>query len=788
LPGSDPARGRGPWPVRVGLIVVVGVYLASVLFGIAAPLLWGHHGYHAATYMLRAIMTLRFHIVTPSNWAGYEYPPRFAWYFHHPIGYHHLLVPFVWLFGAREWVARGFAATGGLFVLWALYALVKRHWSREMGLLATAVFVAMPFVTQYAVLLDPMLPTMALTLVALDSFLRYWEEPERRWLAAGCGAFVGAGLLMWDGYFEAFFLGVVAMCWLVTPRGLGARLLVDGKRTRLNAAIAWVGLTGAASALTMAFHFLFTWKVGMMSDFDASYHQRHAAGFDYVYGRELDWAGLLFGKPLLVAGILWVVVFVGRAAAGRARRRDVGVWLFLVNKTFYIYLFREAAAVHEYRVDWYSLFLALAVVDLISDAGALASTVIRRPRVAAIAAPAVMALLAAGFLHQEVPLGYKKLIESRETMGTDTPGYNADYPKQLFAQEVARRTGPEDFVFTLTAGFPRRIEFYFYMDRSNVDIASLNQLRTMRKERPRSLLVLNPSAVSGAERDILLELLRKYPADIYDGYMVVDMRHEQPGIHEYRFVPEPMGLLYRYFVSHKYPPMHPVPATSSTLECLYADARLPVPGDLAPLAPLGLPTAEQALCRHDLLLRKGDRAGADAVVEKLRGMLTPVDRALGPGLRIVAARFESRRGDDVWLRVDAPKLVPDAIALRLRLRAADAGANPKTPIVVEQRVTKRLREAPEGTLDFERFPPMYMPVGRFHAQIELVDYSRPAPAAAPRPPVEETPARRRRPHRRRGHAPPPPTSTIVPAPARAKGPPALLPAAASADLGIVEIR
>jgi 4-amino-4-deoxy-L-arabinose transferase-like glycosyltransferase len=87
-------------------------------FGIAGPYLWGHFGYHGATYVLRARMTLRFHLLTPATWPGFVVPPLpQSFYFHHPIGYHHILVPFLWLFGDHEWVARAVAAGGGLLCL-----------------------------------------------------------------------------------------------------------------------------------------------------------------------------------------------------------------------------------------------------------------------------------------------------------------------------------------------------------------------------------------------------------------------------------------------------------------------------------------------------------------------------------------------------------------------------------------------------------------------------------------------------------------------------------------------
>ena len=97
--------------------------------------------------MLRARMSLRLHMLSPATWAGFETPPLNALYFHHPIGYHHLLTLLIPIFGDHEWLARGVAAAGGLFALWALYALVRALWSREAGLVAVAVYVALPVLT-----------------------------------------------------------------------------------------------------------------------------------------------------------------------------------------------------------------------------------------------------------------------------------------------------------------------------------------------------------------------------------------------------------------------------------------------------------------------------------------------------------------------------------------------------------------------------------------------------------------------------------------------------------------
>ena len=63
-----PPRG----PATAGLAVCVFVYCLYSSFGIAAPFWWGHHGYHGATYMLRARMSLRLHMLSPATWGGWQ--------------------------------------------------------------------------------------------------------------------------------------------------------------------------------------------------------------------------------------------------------------------------------------------------------------------------------------------------------------------------------------------------------------------------------------------------------------------------------------------------------------------------------------------------------------------------------------------------------------------------------------------------------------------------------------------------------------------------------------------
>src|SRR3954471_12763537 len=115
---------KSPKAVRALLALIVGVYLVYSSFGIAGPFLWGHHGYHGATYAQRARMTLRYHIITPATWNGYSLPPEpQSFYLHHPSCSHHVRVPCMAALGESEWVVRGVAVLGGVPLLLALFAL-----------------------------------------------------------------------------------------------------------------------------------------------------------------------------------------------------------------------------------------------------------------------------------------------------------------------------------------------------------------------------------------------------------------------------------------------------------------------------------------------------------------------------------------------------------------------------------------------------------------------------------------------------------------------------------------
>jgi 4-amino-4-deoxy-L-arabinose transferase-like glycosyltransferase len=623
----DPLARPPLWPVRVGLLIATFIYCLYSSFGIAAPFWWGHHGYHGATYMLRARMSLRLHMLSPATWGGFETPPNAALYFHHPIGYHHLLTILIPIFGDHEWLARGLAAAGGLFTLWALYTLVARFWSRELGLVAVVVYVTLPVVTSFSILSDPMLPAMACVLWSLWAYLSLLDNPDSRYLKHAFFAYALGGFIMWEAYFVGPFIAVHALAYSRTRRGKQLRI------GNWNALVLHTLVTAAACCLMMGFHVWFTHRSGAWQDFIASYELRHAPpSAQYVIDRHVQWVDTLYGKAPVVLGAVWFVLWLARLAIGRARRRDIAILTFLYVNTIYIYMFAEGSSVHLYRVFFYSGFFALALTDLIGDIYQGA----RRlwPRAPAWFPVAVAVASLVGYLCVEWPHAYQNLIQSRVVMGTfGEMGYSPQADKMLFAAEVHKRTKQSDRVIIHYPHLGARKEFWYYIDRNYDEIQSLSQLTSLKATLPRSVLIFDEALLAGGDRTNYEILMQHHPVTFFNNYVMVDLRSDKPGVQSLAFQPLPMRPLYRWFVSHKYPPLELVKRVYLPGECTALPLGVPV-DTTEELTPISNP--RWLGCYHDLLVVRGRRDEARAVEKQVGAGLTPQSATLGRAT-IVAA-------------------------------------------------------------------------------------------------------------------------------------------------------
>ena len=599
-----------PRAVKIGLAVVVAVYLAYSAFGIAAPFYWGHHGYHGATYMLRARTSLRQHMVAPATWTGFDRPPLPALYFHHPIGYHHLLTLTVPIFGEKEWLPRALAALGGLAALYALYRLVRRAWSPWLGLLAVAVYVALPVVTSFSVLSDPMLLELACVLWGLRAYLDYLERPSRRLLVEAALSYAIGGLLMWEVFFIGPFIALHGFLYRRSPRGraLGDAAW-DGPPVRLlglHPTTIHTLVIGAACAAVMAFHVAFTAQAGVWGEFLDSYKLRHSPpSASYVLDRHTQWMDLLYGVTPLVVGALWYVLFLARVALGRARTRDLAPLTFLYTNTLYIYLFAEGSSVHLYRVFFYSGFFALAAVDLVDD---LARAAGRVARARAAAVGAALALVAVYFW-AALPHAWANLLESRVLMGTHgETRYSPHDDEWLFAKEITRLTAPTDRVILHYPSMGARKELWFYLDRSLDEVTAMKQVEGYAAEYGRAVLVYDDRAIAPAERAIAEALMRTHPTRFYDRFVLIDLRKAGPRVEGWTFVRGAITPGYRFWVSHVYGPLALQRRASAAEACTAIRLGLPLAKDEAP----PIPDPAQAPCLAEYQRRR-DAATGDTI-------------------------------------------------------------------------------------------------------------------------------------------------------------------------------
>jgi hypothetical protein len=697
------------WPVRAGLAVVVAIYCLYSSFGIAAPFWWGHHGYHGATYMLRARMSLRLHMLSPATWGGFETPPPAALYFHHPIGYHHLLTLLIPIFGDHEWLARGVAAAGGLVALWALYVLVRAFWSREAGLVAVAVYVALPVLTSFSVLSDPMLLAMACVLWSLWAYLSLLERPTTRALWHAFFAYALGGLIMWEAYFIGPFIAVHSLAYAWTRRGKTLRI------GRFNALYAHVLFIGAACTLMMAFHIWFTHHAGAWDDFLDSYRIRHSPpSAQYVIDKHWQWVDILYGRPPLIAGAVWFALWLARVAVGRARRRDIAPLTFLYVNSIYIYMFAEGSSVHLYRVFFYSGFFALAVADLATDAWHAAHRlfVVGRTRAPAWLPAVVSAALVGAYFVAEVPHAYHNLIESRVLMGTHSePHYNPEQQKMRFAAEVHARTTRDQRVIIHYPHLGARKEFWYYIDRNYDEIQSLRELERLKSTVGKSVLILDERLLNASDRAIFERLIQAHPVTFFDSFTMIDLRSPVPRAQSYAFVPTRMSLAYRWFISHKYPPLLLVKRAYLPGECAAEALGVPVACD----EQLDEPADVRLLpCYHDLLVDRGQEAAARTVGTNLLRSLTPIDRPLGTA-RVAAAAVHGARLD-VALAVAGPEKG------ELRYQLAQGGK--PGPVVAASSSVPLPAHWKAGHLAVDH---VELPPGRWDVELQLID---PSPTAA----------------------------------------------------------
>ncbi len=536
---------RDPRTVRRYLLAFsIGLYLVYSSFGFAHPVLWGHYGFHTSAYLTRALASIRFGLIVPADSNGFAPPPPDTIYLHHPFGYHHIYTLLIALFGNRAWFGAVVPALTGLLLIWALHTLVRHFWGPWAAVLSVAAWVSLPFVWTFSILTDPMFPAMTCSIVTAYAFMRYIETPLSRWLWVGTIATAVGGLLMWEALIQTALYGAVSLVWIVRRP--------EARFGRIRAGVVWIAMTTCVIAMAMGLHYLFIVTHARAADFMTSFKVRREIDAAATLSKNGMWALILYGPVIGALFVLWVGLFVRRVVRGAARVRDLGVFTFFVINSIYIALFPQASSVHLYRVFWMSTSLVLAMVDL---AVSLYEYVAARRRDGrAGLSPATITAIAIGTaLVLVLPQSVHYLIESREVMGClHNGGYNPEYEQMRFAEVVAHYTAPGDLV-GITSDIEVRDEFSYLLDRTVRTLNSINDVT--RPENSGIAVLLTEANPPGDQRAALNALLAQHPARQIANWFFIDLRRAGAEQRTFVFRPRKPSLVWRWFVSHCYPPL-----------------------------------------------------------------------------------------------------------------------------------------------------------------------------------------------------------------------------------------
>jgi hypothetical protein len=529
---------------RLALAASVAVYLLYSSFGFAHPVLWGHYGHHTSEYLLRALATLRFGLVVAATSPGPAAPRPETIYLHHPIGYHHLYAPLVALFGNHAWLGAVVPVATGLVLLFTLHGLVRCFWGAWPAVLAVALWVMLPFVWSFSILTDAMFPAMACSIAATHAFLHYIESPSPRRLVEGALATAVGALLMWESAIQTVLFGAVAYVW--------SRRRPEARLARLPAGALWFAATAIVIYAALAFHLELVVAHGRVADLVKSHQERSHGGLLPTIQQVVYWMFLLYGPAIEAVGVIWLALFAARARRGEARLRDVAVFTFFAINLVYIVLFSQAVVVHLYRVFWMSTSFVLASVDLAVELHARVAAR-RRAGAPGISPTRATAIALALFVALVLPQSIYDLIRSRALGGSQGfVGYDSEQAKMRFADEVARWSCPDDVV-AIAASIPHRVELLYHLDRTTRDVASLAEVT--RPGGPPFSVVLTDAEPPPSERAALATLLAQHPARRVERWLMIDLRAHGSDLRTFALRPRAPSWTWRWFVSHRYPPL-----------------------------------------------------------------------------------------------------------------------------------------------------------------------------------------------------------------------------------------
>lgn len=486
------------------------VFLGAGFYGLGAPFVFGHLGYHGGEYATRAKHTLHNGTFLPVNVPGHSYPGNAALYLHHPVLTHHLVTVGFLILGEHEFVVR-LAALFAAFVMSAAFCAVlwkyEGPWPAALGSL---LFVLIPIHLWYNQHIDPGFPGMACLLIF---FYYYFQFIETEKLKHAFYALVALALSCGFDWFP----------YLVSvPVGLHLLYHAFQKRGRR---VGFIPLYGLALLLPLAFHFLMVLKAGHWAEMKSGYSARtHPMNAAIYYKRIFVYAQSYFGMPLFGITAAWLALFFTKLLRGKTKPLDLMGVGFVAGLAFYVYWFKDGVMTHGYRLMYGAVPAAWATIDISLQ---LADRVKRwiansRPDI-------IFALACLLIIGLTLPYSWTGLIESRAHQGIpDWKTFNPYIERSAFAKSLQTASKPEDKLYIHRLFPVDRMELAFYMDRDQVRGFDLTRAYTLKpEERAKALLVFPRQGLHPQEEAALAELRKQYAYAQFETFAWLDMRQER---------------------------------------------------------------------------------------------------------------------------------------------------------------------------------------------------------------------------------------------------------------------
>lgn len=512
-------KHRGP---SIVLLVAFTLTIAAGLYGINAPFVFGHLGYHGGEYSTRARHTLHNGVFLPNNMPGYHYPGDAFLYLHHPVLTHQLVTLAFSILGEHEFAVRIAALFATLAMTGAFAALLFRYAGPWLAALGTFVFALVPIHLWYAHHIDPGFPSIACTLLFFYWYFEFIDRPRPRsaplalfFLALACG-------FDWAPYLVA------------VPTGLHVLYTAFKKRGRY---ITFIPLFGLALLLPLALHFWAVYKTGHIPEMMAQYTVRTAKLDPAAYFRRIwVYAQAYYGIPLSLITAAWLPMAGIRLLRGTSKRPDLPAFSYLCAFVFYTLWFKDAVMTHGYRMMYAAVPAAWAATDLAHTLASALSSFFPKRRL-----PVAFGLVALIPIALLLPVSWQGLLESRAHQGIpDWKTFDPFIERSAFAREVQRHTQPGDHLY-IHRLFPMdRMELAFYLNRDQTRGFLLSGAASLSQEQRAHALLLFPlRGLSSQEAAALRALKQRYPYTQIGGFAWIDTRIEVPDTKI--FTPQPQA-------------------------------------------------------------------------------------------------------------------------------------------------------------------------------------------------------------------------------------------------------